>query len=239
MYKEEGNIEITYQEYINVHILTTNNRQENAKELLEKNLIGNYFQIQYEYNDFQDVIAIHIQKIDTGVLKETEKNNDLKFTNENALDIKLIQKVESTNTNLNSEYYVYDNLLVTPTVETNIDLSSFFLGLVYDANENNFVPINGHTENYSKIKSYKVYSSGMEITLQDGVFVTNKYYTLRLNRYDKEFTIQKSVDYYYLFEPVVTMTRNSTGNTVLEIKFPQTFLLKDLKNIELAFGYME
>ena len=41
--------------------------------------------------------------------------------------------------------------------------------------------------------------------------------------------------YYYKYEPIATETRNSNGNTVIEISFDNTYALGDLKNIEIIF----
>ena len=43
-------------------------------------------------------------------------------------------------------------------------------------------------------------------------------------------------DYKYIFEPVVTQNYNSNGETVLELNFGQTYLLRQLKNIEIILG---
>ena len=101
--------------------------------------------------------------------------------------------------------------------------------LVYNQNSKNFELVGGNTKNYDKIESYKVYSSGLQ----------KKYYTMRINRYDSKFNIIHTSDYYYIFEPVVTELTDSNGRIVLEMKFDQqSYILRQLKNIEIIFGSM-
>ena len=105
--------------------------------------------------------------------------------------------------------------------------------LVYD-NEN-FIPVTDNIDEYNLIKSYKVYSSGIDIILQDGVDLINEDYTLRINRYNDNLEVTNGY-YYYEYEPVVTQGIYSGGNILLEIKFPQTYTIEELKNIEIIFG---
>lgn len=89
------------------------------------------------------------------------------------------------------------------------------------------------------IKSYKIYSTGISITLQDSVKLKNKYYTLRINRYNKEHLIEENKTnnkYFYTFEPVVTQMTDSNNNIVLEFRYSDTYKLEDLSNIEILFG---
>lgn len=71
------------------------------------------------------------------------------------------------------------------------------------------------------IHSYKITSTGISITLNSNTNLNVLDYTLRINRYDDNLTIpeDKNYNYYYHYEPVVTTSTNSTGNTVLTFEF--------------------
>lgn len=95
----------------------------------------------------------------------------------------------------------------------------------------NFVPIEDKEENYSMIDSYLIASSKMEIRLKPGVELKNKYYTLRLNRYDKDFNVQTHCK--YIFEPVAEVGTDYKGRQVIFINYDNVYALGTLENIEI------
>lgn len=236
-YSLDKNVEVVY-EY-NQQSISVNTNNEDWKEQIKEKLDGNYFKIKYEYGENYKIEKITIQKIGNETETESEKNENIKFEEGTQLDTSIIENVKSENYDEESNNFVFENNVNAGEKSTeNID--KFKMCLVYDSETNNYVLAKSDNKNYDKIDSYKVYSSGVDIILKKGVKLEKSYYTLRINRYDSNFSIIKTSDYYYLFEPVVTTATTSENRTVLEIKFgQQTYSLNQLKNIEIIFGSME
>ena len=146
-------------------------------------------------------------------------------------------------TNVKTDYetkedvnYLFENdVNVTKTNETSLD--NLRILFVFNEEKNNYIPYVENESELGKIKSYKVYSTGMSITLEDGMKLNKKDYTIRVNRYDENLKVneEKSSKYYYKFEPVAEEMRDSNGNVVIDFDFDETYRLEDLKNIEIIF----
>lgn len=217
-----------------------NNREENWQEKLKKEIEGDYFKVSYECDENYNVKTIIIEKITgSNYSSNNEKNSNIKFDENSTIDNTLITNIRNDNATEESNYFVFENKLNVNSKDNNGELSEFKMCLVYNQNSKNFELVGGNTKNYDKIESYKVYSSGVEITLKNNVKLQKKYYTMRINRYDSKFNIIHTSDYYYIFEPVVTELTDSNGRIVLEMKFDQqSYILRQLKNIEIIFGSM-
>ena len=108
---------------------------------------------------------------------------------------------------------------------------------VYDEEKDNYIPYVENSGELKKIESYKIYSTGMSITLKSGMKLNKEDYTIRVNRYDDELKVKEEKDgyYYYKFEPVATQLKDSDNRTVIEFKFGNTYTIHHLKNIEIIF----
>ena len=258
MYKQIGDIEVKYIDGENVEtIVDTKDKDikklKNKKDEIEKEyksfkkekdkikekIEGDYFKIKYDYGNDYKIEKVTIQRIGgkTQIIN-TEKNENIKFEVNTTLDNSIVENVKSQNVDSQSSTFVFENNLKTKK-NTAENLDKFKICFVYDKTSNNFIPAKSDQENYDKIESYKIYSSGLQITLKSGISKLEKnYYTMRINRYDSDFNIINTSDYSYIFEPVVTQNTDSKGRIVLDMKFNQTYILKQLKNIEIIFGSM-
>ena len=120
------------------------------------------------------------------------------------------------------------------------EIKKFNLLFVYDQDTQNYVPVIENVQECAFIESYKVYNTGIEITLNKGVQLTNTEYTLKINRYNDELKIRDreitNNAYYYDYEPVVTKMEGYENRIVLEMRFDRSYTIEELKNIEIIFG---
>lgn len=238
MYKQIGDIEVKYIDGENVETIV-DTKDQDWKDKIKEKIEGDYFKIKYDYGNDYKIEKVTIQRIGgkTQIIN-TEKNENIKFEVNTTLDNSIVENVKSQNVDSQSSTFVFENNLKNKK-NTAENLDKFKICFVYDKTSNNFIPAKSDQENYDKIESYKIYSSGLQITLKSGISKLEKnYYTMRINRYDSDFNIINTSDYSYIFEPVVTQNTDSKGRIVLDMKFNQTYILKQLKNIEIIFGSM-
>ncbi len=238
MYKQIGDIEVKYIDGENVETIV-DTKDQDWKDKIKEKIEGDYFKIKYDYGNDYKIEKVTIQRIGGKTqITNTEKNENIKFEVNTTLDNSIVENVKSQNVDSQSSTFVFENNLKTKK-NTAENLDKFKICFVYDKTSNNFIPAKSDQENYDKIESYKIYSSGLQITLKSGISKLEKnYYTMRINRYDSDFNIINTSDYSYIFEPVVTQNTDSKGRIVLDMKFNQTYILKQLKNIEIIFGSM-
>ena len=238
MYKQIGDIEVKYIDGENVETIV-DTKDQDWKDKIKEKIEGDYFKIKYDYGNDYKIEKVTIQRIGGKTqITNTEKNENIKFEVNTTLDNSIVENVKSQNVDSQSSTFVFENNLKTKK-NTSENLDKFKICFVYDKTSNNFIPAKSDQENYDKIESYKIYSSGLQITLKSGISKLEKnYYTMRINRYDSDFNIINTSDYSYIFEPVVTQNTDSKGRIVLDMKFNQTYILKQLKNIEIIFGSM-
>ena len=238
MYKQIGDIEVKYIDGENVETIV-DTKDQDWKDKIKEKIEGDYFKIKYDYGNDYKIEKVTIQRIGGKTqITNTEKNENIKFEVNTTLDNSIVENVKSQNVDSQSSTFVFENNLKLQN-NTAENLDKFKICFVYDKTSNNFIPAKSDQENYDKIESYKIYSSGLQITLKSGISKLEKnYYTMRINRYDSDFNIINTSDYSYIFEPVVTQNTDSKGRIVLDMKFNQTYILKQLKNIEIIFGSM-
>lgn len=238
MYKQIGDIEVKYIDGENVETIV-DTKDQDWKDKIKEKIEGDYFKIKYDYGNDYKIEKVTIQRIGGKTqITNTEKNENIKFEVNTTLDNSIVENVKSQNVDSQSSTFVFENNLKLQN-NTAENLDKFKICFVYDKTSNNFIPAKSDQENNDKIESYKIYSSGLQITLKSGISKLEKnYYTMRINRYDSDFNIINTSDYSYIFEPVVTQNTDSKGRIVLDMKFNQTYILKQLKNIEIIFGSM-
>ena len=209
-----------------------NNVANQMQEELEPKLEGNYYKFNYEHKNNET--TIYIEKYQNESNESQERNEEITLTgtlpNYEINNIKTDYKtVEDTNYTFENEVNVEEGR------ETTLD--NLRILFIFDNERNNFVPYVENTGELRKIKSYKVYSTGMSITLKNGLDLSKEDYTIRLNRYDENLNVKEEKDskYYYKYEPVATQLKDSDGNVVIEFEFENTYKLQDLKNIEIIF----
>lgn len=208
-----------------IDIKITNKEDDKIQELIDT-LKYDYYTFNYNINDNNE-ITINIERyiIETNTKKE---KNDFTLTGTKNTEI-----IENTYKYIGDNNFTFENEIKLNSQSEEKQLEGFKMLLVYD-NEN-FIPVTDNVEEYNLIKSYKVYSSGIDIVLQDGVDLINEDYTLRINRYNDNLEVTDGY-YYYEYEPVVTQATYSGGNILLEIRFDKTYTIEELKNIEIIFG---
>ena len=218
MYKQIGDIEVKYIDGENVETIV-DTKDQDWKDKIKEKIEGDYFKIKYDYGNDYKIEKVTIQRIGGKTqITNTEKNENIKFEVNTTLDNSIVENVKSQNVDSQSSTFVFENNLKTKK-NTAENLDKFKICFVYDKTSNNFIPAKSDQENYDKIESYKIYSSGLQITLKSGISKLEKnYYTMRINRYDSEFNIINTSDYSYIFEPVVTQNTDSKGRIVLERK---------------------
>lgn len=209
----------------NIDIKITNKQDEKIQELKES-LKYDYYTFNYNISDNND-ITINIERYVINSSAKKEKN-DFILTGAKNTEI-----TENTYKYIGDNNFTFENEIKLNNLPEEKQLDAFKMLLVYD-NEN-FIPVTNNEEEYNLIKSYKIYSSGIDIVLQDEVSLINEDYTLRINRYNDNMQVTNGY-YYYEYEPVVTQGTYSGGNVLLEIKFDKTYTLDELKNIEIIFG---
>ena len=208
-----------------------NNVDNKLKEELQTKLEGDYYKLSYEHKD--DVTNIYIERYEIKEPNNTERNSDIIINGIPNYNITNVKTDYKTKEDIN--YLFENNVNVTKTKETALD--NLRILFVFDEEKNNYIPYVENESELGKIKSYKVYSTGMSITLKDGIKLNKKDYTIRINRYDENLKIddEKNSKYYYKFEPVAEEMNNSNGDVVIDFDFGNTYKLEDLKNIEIIF----
>lgn len=217
----------------------SNKDDEKIKELSEE-LKAEYYTYSYT-KDKDENIDIYISRYiieEPQIEKTKEKNEDIILKG-----IKNIDFIENTYKYGTEEFassFCFTNKVNVQKKKNENILSSFKMLLVYDKENENYIPVVEDEKEYSLIDEYKVYSYGMDIALKDNVKLGSKQYTLRINRYNDNLIIpDKKIirnNYYYEYEPIVTELTNSKGNIVLEIRFNDNYYRDTLKNIEIIFG---
>ena len=208
-----------------------NNVDNKLKEELQTKLEGDYYKFSYEHKN--DVTNIYIERYEIEEQNDNEKNSDIVINGLPNYNITNVKTDYETKEDVN---YLFENdVNVTKTNETSLD--NLRILFVFNEEKNNYIPYVENESELGKIKSYKVYSTGMSITLEDGMKLNKKDYTIRVNRYDENLKVneEKSSKYYYKFEPVAEEMRDSNGNVVIDFDFDETYRLEDLKNIEIIF----
>lgn len=208
-----------------------NNVDNKLKEELQTKLEGDYYKFSYEHKN--DVTNIYIERYEIEEQNDNEKNSDIVINGLPNYNITNVKTDYETKEDVN---YLFENdVNVTKTNETSLD--NLKILFVFNEEKNNYIPYVENESELGKIKSYKVYSTGMSITLEDGMKLNKKDYTIRVNRYDENLKVneEKSSKYYYKFEPVAEEMRDSNGNVVIDFDFDETYRLEDLKNIEIIF----
>ena len=222
------NIHVHYTE--GTEELQFNNEDNQLVEELGPKLQANTYKFSYTHKNEQT--DIYIEKYETNTSESEEKNADIFLTVEPNYNV--------TNTKADFENEDDVNFLIENRINlekgTDSTINNLRIVFAYDAERHNYIP-HVDDEQLRKIESYKIYSSGMSITLKEGVTLAKKDYTLRINRYNEYLVVDEDKEpfYYYKYEPIATETRNSNGNTVIEISFDNTYALGDLKNIEIIF----
>ena len=207
-----------------------NNVDNQLTEELGSKLEGDFYKFLYTHKNEQT--DIYIEKYESETTESNEKNADIFLTTEPNYNV----------TNMTADYETEDdeNYLIENRVnlekgtETTID--SLEIVFAYDSERHNYIPY-VDDEQLRMIESYEIYSTGMSITLKEGVTLTKKDYTLRINRYNENLVVDEDEEpfYYYKYEPIAEETKDSNGNTVIEFSFDNTYPLGDLKNIEIIF----
>lgn len=223
-------------DYIVVHYIdeeeevTYNSREKQLVEELGTKLQGNHYQFRYTHKDEQT--DIYIEKYVNETNESEEKNADV-FVN-------VEPNYEVTNTKADYENEDDVNFLFVNKVNlekgTDTTINNLKILFAFDSERHNYIP-SVEDEQLRNIESYEIYSSGMRITLKEGVTLGKKDYTLRINRYNENLVVDENTEpfYAYTFEPIATETKTGNGNTVIEFTFDNTYALGDLKNIEIIF----
>ena len=217
----------------NIDLNLTNKEDEEIAKLKDS-LESNFYKFNYEVNK-ENQITVNIERY---VLEDkpenAEKNSEIILKGNK--DLNLIKKVNSK-VDYENYNYIFENEMAGEKEISGGEIYSLNFLLVYDKEDENFVPVQIGETNYALIESYIVNSRGIEITLKPGISLKKEDYTLRINRYNENLEIlkEKGTNYYYKYEPVVDILTNSKNSTVLEIDFDQTYKLEDFKNIEIIF----
>ena len=209
-----------------------NNTDNQMKEELEPKLEANYYKFDYEHKDNET--TIYIERYKNEISQNQERNEEITLTG--ARPNYKINNIKANYETLEDTNYIFENdVNVEEGRETTLD--SLRILFVFDDERNNYIPYVENIGELRKIKSYKIYSTGMSITLKDGITLNKEDYTIRVNRYDDNIDVKedKDANYYYKYEPVATQLKDSDGNIVIEFEFGNTYSLKDLKNIEIIF----
>ena len=207
-----------------------NNVDNQLTEELGSKLEGDFYKFQYTHKNEQT--DIYIEKYESETTESNEKNADIFLTTEPNYNVTNITADYETEDDEN--YLIENRVNLEKGTETTID--SLEIVFAYDSERHNYIPY-VDDEQLSMIESYEIYSTGMSITLKEGVTLTKKDYTLRINRYNENLVVDEDEEpfYYYKYEPIAEETKDSNGNTVIEFSFDNTYLLGDLKNIEIIF----
>ena len=209
-----------------------NNTDNQMQEELEPKLESSYYKLDYEHKNNETII--YIERYKNEISQNQERNEEITLTG--ARPNYKINNIKANYETLEDTNYIFENdVNVEEGRETTLD--SLRILFVFDDERNNYIPYVENIGELRKIKSYKIYSTGMSITLKDGITLNKEDYTIRVNRYDDNIDVKedKDANYYYKYEPVATQLKDSDGNIVIEFEFGNTYSLKDLKNIEIIF----
>ena len=207
-----------------------NNVDNQLTEELGSKLEGDFYKFQYTHKNEQT--DIYIEKYESEITESNEKNADIFLTtepNDNVTNITADYETED-----DENYLIENRVNLEKGTETTID--NLEIVFAYDSERHNYIPY-VDDEQLRMIESYEIYSTGMSIALKEGVTLTKKDYTLRINRYNENLVVDEDEEpfYYYKYEPIAEETKDSNGNTVIEFSFDNTYPLGDLKNIEIIF----
>lgn len=219
----------------NINIETTNKNDEEM-ENLKNTLKAEYYKYHYE-KDEEKQIKIYIERYSLEQKSNQEKNEDIVL--KGTKNTEIIENVNKYGTDKNSNSFCFTNKIQVNSNDVQ-EIKKFNLLFAYDQDTQNYVPVVENIQDCAFIESYKVYNSGIEITLNKGIQLTNTEYTLRINRYNGELQIRDreitNNAYYYDYEPVVTKIEGYENRIVLEMKFDKSYTIEELKNIEIIFG---
>ena len=234
--KKSKEMTIYYQdEKSNINIETTNKNDEEM-ENLKNTLKAEYYKYYYE-KDEKKQIKIYIERysLEQNLNQEKNENIVLKGTK----NTEIVENVNKYGTDKNSNSFCFTNKIQVNSNDVQ-EIKKFNLLFVYDQDTQNYVPVIENVQECAFIESYKVYNTGIEITLNKGVQLTNTEYTLKINRYNDELKIRDreitNNAYYYDYEPVVTKMEGYENRIVLEMRFDRSYTIEELKNIEIIFG---
>lgn len=234
--KKSIEIKVNYiDEHEDIHIYTTNKNDEQMNKL-KSDLKANYYKFNYE--KFEDnKIIVNIERYNTKNSEKKEKNSEIILSG--SLNKDMIENIEK----YENDSFVFKNKMKNTEIPNGKELVDLKILFAFDKEFNNYVPVISDKTDYTKIKSYAIYNSGISITLKEGIEVNKKDYTLRLNRYDENMNLlTKENDYYigsiyyYEYEPVVEILKDSNNCNVLDIRFPNSMsYTSELRNIEIIF----
>lgn len=219
----------------NINISTTNKNDDEIQKIKEM-LKHNYYTFNY---DAKGKIVINITTYVVEEVKKQEKNNDIIISGKENLEI--IESINKYNNDEKATYFKFSNKIVLDTEKDRQKIDKLRILLNYNKEINNYIPVTQDTADYEYVEEYTVYSNEINIVLKKGISLDKKDYTLRINRYDEKFNIIErennniNLSYYYEYEPVVTETINSKGNTTLNMKFDRRYTINELKNIEIIY----
>lgn len=207
-----------------------NNVDNQLTEELGAKLESDFYKFQYTHKNEQT--DIYIEKYETKTIENEEKNADIFLTTEPNYNVTNIRADYENDDDVN--FLIENKINLEKETETTID--DLEIVFAYDSERHNYIPYISDKQ-LRNIDSYKIYSTGISITLKEGVTLTKKDYTLRINRYNENLVVDeyKEPFYHYQYEPIAEETKNSNGNTVIEFTFDNTYALGDLKNIEIIF----
>lgn len=234
--KKSKEMTIYYQdEKSNINIETTNKNDEEM-ENLKNTLKAEYYKYYYE-KDEKKQIKIYIKKYSLEQNSNQEKNENIVL--KGTKNTEIVENVNKYGTDKNSNSFCFTNKIQVNSNDVQ-EIKKFNLLFVYDQDTQNYVPVIENVQECAFIESYKVYNTGIEITLNKGVQLTNTEYTLKINRYNDELQIRDrkitNNAYYYDYEPVVTKMEGYENRIVLEMRFDRSYTIEELKNIEIIFG---
>ena len=234
--KKSKEMTIYYQdEKSNINIETTNKNEEEM-ENLKNTLKAEYYKYHYE-KDEKKQIKIYIERYSLEQNSNQEKNENIVL--KGTKNTEIVENVNKYGTDKNSNSFCFTNKIQVNSNDVQ-EIKKFNLLFVYDQDTQNYVPVIENVQECAFIESYKVYNTGIEITLNKGVQLTNTEYTLKINRYNDELQIRDrkitNNAYYYDYEPVVTKMEGYENRIVLEMRFDRSYTIEELKNIEIIFG---
>ena len=223
------NIQVHYTE--GTEEVQLNNVDNQLVEELGPKLKANTYKFSYTHKNGQT--DIYIEKYENQQTENTEKNQDITINGLPSEEITNIKKIYETK---DADNFTFENKVNVP-IGQETELDNLRILFVYDEEQDNYIPYVENSGELKKIESYKIYSTGMSITLKSGIKLNKEDYTIIVNRYDEDLKVKEEKDgyYYYKFEPVATQLRDSDNRTVIEFKFGNTYTIHHLKNIEIIF----
>ena len=177
---------------------------------------------------------IMLNVVENPHISEAQRNSNISFAPNSKLKEEWITSERKYNAGQKSAMnFTFKNKI---NLDNNGDNEVSYMKLCFQLNEDltNYIPVEENEEYYNKIDSYLIASTVMEITLKPGVELKNKYYTLKLNRYDENFNIKANCS--YIFEPVAEIGVDSEGRQVIYVKYNDYYNLGGLNNIEFILG---